>query len=61
MAKAHVYKRDHVNTDEITVREVISSDSPLPAPPPEPAGPPNQEERTKMSDWLNSGRVNVLE
>lgn len=51
----------NVKSDDITVREVIASDSPLPAPPPEPAGPPNPEERTKMSDWLNAGRVNVLE
>lgn len=50
----------NVNTEEITVREVVASDSPLPAPPPEPAGPPNPEERTKMSEWLNAGRVDVF-
>ena len=48
----------NIAKDGVRVREVISTDSPLPAKPPTPAGPPNPSERTEMSDWLEAGRVN---
>jgi ribonuclease Z len=43
----------------ITVRKVVAPDDPLPAKPPSPAGPPDPSERTKLSDWLEKGRVDL--
>ena len=39
---------------------MIGSDEPLPAVPPSPAGPPDPSERTELSDWLEAGRVDLL-
>ena len=50
----------NVNTDDIRVRRVIGTDEAWPAAPPHPAGPPDRSERTEQSDWLKSGRVDLL-
>jgi len=49
----------NVTPDAIRVRRVIGTDEPFPATPPEPAGPPDPSERTKLSDWLEEGRVDL--
>ena len=49
----------NVTEDNITVREVVAPDNPLPAEPPTPAGPPDPSERTRLSDWLEKGRVDL--
>ncbi len=50
----------NIKTDQILTRRVIGTDEPLPAAPPSPAGPPDPSERTELSDWLKSGRVDLL-
>lgn len=50
----------NVNADGIRVRRVIGTDEAWPAAPPQPAGPPDRSERTEQSDWLKSGRVDLL-
>ena len=50
----------NVNTESIRVRRVIGTDEAWPAAPPHPAGPPDRSERTEQSDWLKSGRVDLL-
>lgn len=49
----------NITTDQITTRRVIGTDEPLPATPPGPAGPPDPSERTKLSDWLEAGRLDL--
>lgn len=49
----------NVSPEKITVRQVVAPDNPLPAKPPTPAGPPDPSERTKLSDWLEQGRVDL--
>ena len=51
----------NVDANGVRVRRVIATDEPWPATPPQPAGPPNPSERTKLSDWLEDGRVNLLD
>lgn len=51
----------NITAEDITVREVIGPDNPLPAKPPTPAGPPDPSERTALSDWLEKGRLNLAE
>ena len=50
----------NIKTDGIRTRRVIGTDEPWPAAPPTPAGPPNRSERTELSDWLEAGRVDLL-
>jgi len=50
----------NVTTDGIRVRRAIGTDEAWPASPPHPAGPPDRSERTEQSDWLKSGRVELL-
>ncbi len=50
----------NVTTDGILTRRVIGTDETLPAAPPQPAGPPDPSERTELSDWLEAGRVDLL-
>ena len=50
----------NVNTDGVQVRRVIGTDEAWPAAPPQPAGPPDPSERTERSDWLDAGRVDLL-
>lgn len=50
----------NVGADGIRTRQAITTDNPLPAAPPRPAGPPDPSERTKRSDWLDAGRVDLL-
>ncbi len=50
----------NIKTDSIRTRRVIGTDEPLPAAPPSPAGPPDRSERTELSDWLEAGRVDLL-
>lgn len=50
----------NVTDNAIRVREVVSNDRPWPADPPVPAGPPDPKERTKLSDWLEAGRVDFF-
>ena len=49
----------NVTKDEIRVRKVVGNDDAWPAAPPKPAGPPDPSERTKLSDWLEAGRVKL--
>lgn len=49
----------NVTPEEIRIRRVIATGEPLPAKPPQPAGPPDPSERTKLSDWLESGRIDL--
>jgi ribonuclease Z len=51
----------NIDTDNVRVRRVIATDEPWPAAPPQPAGPPDPSERTELSDWLNAGRVDLLD
>jgi ribonuclease Z len=50
----------NIDDDNVRVRKVISTDEAWPAPPPHPAGPPDPNERTERSDWLEAGRVNLM-
>jgi ribonuclease Z len=47
----------NINEKGIKVRRVIATDEPLPASPPQPAGPPDRKERTARSEWLDAGFV----
>ena len=49
----------NITKGEIRIRNVVAPDDPLPAEPPTPAGPPDPKERTKLSDWLEEGRINL--
>ena len=51
----------NIDEDNIRVRRVIATDEPWPAAPPEPAGPPDPSERTELSDWLNDGRIDLID
>lgn len=51
----------NISSDEVRVRQVVAPDDPLPAAPPEPAGPPDPSERTAASEWLEKGRVDLLD
>ncbi len=51
----------NIDDEDIRVRRVIGTDEAWPAEPPSPAGPPDPSERTELSDWLNSGHVDLLE
>jgi ribonuclease Z len=50
----------NVNTDSIRARRVIGNDEAWPATPPHPAGPPDPSESTPVSEWLEEGRVDLL-
>ena len=50
----------NVTEKSIQVRVVVSNDEPWPADPPVPAGPPDPSEKTEISDWLEAGRVDIL-
>lgn len=47
----------NIDDSGVRVRRVISTDEPLPASPPKPAGPPDHSERTERSDWLDAGAL----
>lgn len=51
----------NVTGGEISVRRVIGTDAPLPATPSEPAGPPDPSEKTEASDWLEAGRIDLID
>lgn len=51
----------NVDDGGIRVRTAITTDEPLPAAPPEPAGPPDPAERTELSDWLEAGRIDLID
>ncbi|UCD32977.1 MAG: hypothetical protein JSV38_03620, partial [Desulfobacterales bacterium] len=51
----------NIDDDNVRVRRVIATDEAWPAKPPHPAGPPDPSERTQRSDWLEAGRVNLLQ
>ncbi len=51
----------NITANNTRVREVIATDSPLPAAPPTPAGPPDPSERTELSDWLKAGRIDLID
>jgi ribonuclease Z len=50
----------NIDPDKVRVRRVIGTDEAWPAVPPQPAGPPDPSERTKRSEWLDAGRIDLL-
>ena len=51
----------NVTANGVRVRRVIGTDEAWPATPPVPAGPPDPSEKTEASDWLEAGRVNLID
>ena len=51
----------NINKAGIKVRQVVGPEDARPAKPPTPAGPPNPSERTPRSNWLDAGRIDLLD
>jgi ribonuclease Z len=51
----------NIDSEGVRVRQAVGTDEAWPAAPPEPAGPPDTSERTEASDWLEAGRIDLLD
>jgi ribonuclease Z len=51
----------NVKDRSVLVRRVVGTDEAWPATPPVPPGPPDPSERVEASEWLEAGRVNLLD
>jgi ribonuclease Z len=50
----------NIDEERIRVRQAVGTDEAWPAAPPVPAGPPDPSQKTEASDWLEAGRVDLI-